>query len=85
MASTNSTTADSDAFFNSAFFDLAPLLTLFGDVITKQFLSTSTGMADTILLGIAPIGIMTVIVSSIRVGGNNFLKSLIGRFVASLF
>lgn len=81
MAANNATTPDSDSFFNSAFFDLAPLLTLFGDGVTKQFLGTSMGMVDPILLAIAPIGIMTVIVSAIRVGGTSFMKSLIGRFV----
>ena len=85
MAANNTTTPDSDSFFNSAFFDLAPLLTLFGDGVTKQFLGTSMGMVDPILLAIAPIGIMTVIVSAIRVGGNSFMKSLIGRFVFRSF
>jgi hypothetical protein len=71
--------ADASNFENNAFTDFAPLLTLFGDEITKQFLSTSMGWADNILLGTAPIGIMTVIICAIRIGGNQFLKSLIGR------
>jgi hypothetical protein len=37
------------------------------------------GWADNILLGIAPIGIITILISAIRIGGNRFLKSLIGR------
>lgn len=74
---------DNSNFANNAFTDFAPLLTLFGEEITKQFLSTSVGWADNILLGIAPIGIMTVIISAIRIGGNKFLKSLIGRYSAS--
>jgi hypothetical protein len=70
---------DNQNFANNAFSDFAPLLTLFGDEITKQFLSTSMGWADDVLLGIAPIGIMSIIVSAIRISGNRLLKSLIGR------
>jgi hypothetical protein len=66
-------------FANNAFSDFAPLLTLFGDEFTKQFLATSMGWADDILLGIAPIGIITVIICAIRIGPSHFLKSLIGR------
>ncbi|KAH8901671.1 hypothetical protein GQ53DRAFT_631752 [Thozetella sp. PMI_491] len=66
-------------FASNTFTDFAPLLTLFGDEVTKQFLATSMGFPDTVLLGIAPIGIITVIVSAIRVGGNRFMKAIIGR------
>jgi hypothetical protein len=66
-------------FANNAFSDFAPLLILFGDEFTKQFLATSIGWADDILLGIAPIGIITVIMCAIRIGPSQFLKSLIGR------
>ncbi|KAL8788275.1 MAG: hypothetical protein Q9195_007372 [Heterodermia aff. obscurata] len=72
-------TVDPQNFANNAFTNLAPLLTLFGDELTKQFLSTTFGWMDIILLGIAPIGIPTVIVCAIRVGGNGFLKSIVGR------
>jgi hypothetical protein len=81
-AKTTTATVDASNFENNAFTDFAPLLTLFGDEITKQFLSTSVGWADNILLGTAPIGIMTAIISAIRIGGNRFLKSLIGRYSA---
>jgi hypothetical protein len=70
---------DNQNFQNNLFTDLAPLLALFGDEITKQFLSTSMGWADDILLGIAPIGIITAVVCAIRIGGSSFLKSFIGR------
>ena len=94
MTSTTTTTAaaptathptvDNQNFANNVFSDFAPLLTLFGDEITKQFLSTSTEWADNILLGTAPIGIMTVIICTIRIGGNRFLKSFIGRCVVTV-
>ncbi|KAF4985886.1 hypothetical protein FDECE_16248 [Fusarium decemcellulare] len=44
-----------------------------------QFISQSMGWADNILLAMAPIGIITTIVSAIRVGGPSWLKALIGR------
>ncbi|KNG50971.1 2-oxoisovalerate dehydrogenase subunit mitochondrial precursor [Stemphylium lycopersici] len=68
-----------DEFSNNLFSDLAPLLTLFGEQVTKQFLSMSLGWADNILLAIGPLGIITTIVSAIRIGNVRVLKALIGR------
>lgn len=70
-----------DEFANNLFSDLAPLLTLFGEQVTKQFLSMSMGWEDNVLLAMGPLGILTVVVSAIRVGGHRGLKSLIGRCV----
>jgi hypothetical protein len=66
-------------FSNNLFSDLAPLLTLFGEQVTIQFLSMSMGWADNILLAMGPLGVVTIIVSAIRVGGDKRLKALIGR------
>ncbi|KAI3317682.1 hypothetical protein HD806DRAFT_526912 [Xylariaceae sp. AK1471] len=44
-----------------------------------QFLSQSMGWADCILLAMAPLGIITTIVSAIRVGGPPWLKAIVGR------
>ncbi|PTD10219.1 putative uncharacterized transporter, partial [Fusarium culmorum] len=72
--------ADSgDDFSNNLFSDLAPLLALFGERVTMQFLSQSMGWSDCIILSMAPLGIITTIVSAIRVGGPTWLKALIGR------
>lgn len=79
MATNNTPSVDAENFANNVFSDFAPLLTLFGDEATKQFLSTSMSWADNILLGIAPIGIMTVIISAIRISGNPLLNAFIGR------
>ncbi|KAF2011218.1 hypothetical protein BU24DRAFT_495443 [Aaosphaeria arxii CBS 175.79] len=68
-----------DEFSNNLFSDLAPLLTLFGEQVTKQFLTMSMGWADNVLVSMGPLGILTVIVSAIRVGGVRKLKALIGR------
>jgi hypothetical protein len=70
-----------DEFSNNLFSDLAPLLTLFGEQVTKQFLSMSMGWLDDVLLAMGPLGIMTVIVSAIRVGGVKILKAFVGRSV----
>jgi hypothetical protein len=70
-----------DEFSNNLFSDLAPLLTLFGEQVTKQFLSMSMGWADDVLLAMGPLGIMTVVVSAIRVGGVKTLKAFVGRSV----
>jgi hypothetical protein len=68
-----------DEFANNLFSDLAPLLTLFGEQVTKQFLSMSMGWADNLLLAMGPLGILTIVVSAIRVGGVRQLKALVGR------
>ncbi|KAF5712779.1 ankyrin repeat [Fusarium mundagurra] len=74
------TRADSgDDFSNNLFSDLAPLLALFGERVTMQFLSQSMGWADCIILAVAPLGIITTIVSAIRVDGPAWLKAIIGR------
>ena len=74
-------TVDAGNLGRGLFTDLGPLLALFGDEVTKQFLSTSFGFGDDLLLAIAPIGIITIITSAIRVGGYHWMKSLIGRQV----
>jgi hypothetical protein len=55
------------------------LLALFGERVTTQFLSQATGWADNIILAMAPLGIITIIVSAIRVSGPPILKAIIGR------
>ncbi|KAK3363272.1 hypothetical protein B0T25DRAFT_513321 [Lasiosphaeria hispida] len=68
-----------DDFSNNLFTDLAPLLALFGERVTMQFMSQSVGWADNIVLAMAPLGIITAIVGAIRVGGPSWLKAIIGR------
>ncbi|KAL4862741.1 hypothetical protein BDV12DRAFT_39237 [Aspergillus spectabilis] len=70
---------DGSDFSNNLFSNLAPLLTLFGEQVTKQFLSQAMGYGDDIILAIAPLGIITCVVSAIRVGGRKWLKALVGR------
>jgi hypothetical protein len=74
---------EGDDFSNNLFSDLAPLLTLFGEQVTKQFLSMSMGWADNVLLAMGPLGVITIVVSAIRVGGDKRLRALIGRYLCS--
>ncbi|KAJ3529488.1 hypothetical protein NM208_g8758 [Fusarium decemcellulare] len=66
-------------FANNFATDLAPIISLFGEQVTKQFLSESTTILDTIVFAVGPLGIITAIVSCIRVCGGSFLRSVVGR------
>ncbi|KAJ2906600.1 ankyrin repeat [Zalerion maritima] len=68
-----------DDFVNNLFTDLTPLLALFGERVTTQFISQATCWADNIILAMVPLGIVTAIVGAIRVGGPHWLKAMIGR------
>ncbi|KAF2112232.1 hypothetical protein BDV96DRAFT_551207, partial [Lophiotrema nucula] len=68
-----------DEFSNNLLSDLAPLLTLFGEQVTKQFLSVSISWADNMLISLGPLGIVTIVVSAIRVAGSRRLRTLVGR------
>ncbi|RYP60658.1 hypothetical protein DL769_008034 [Monosporascus sp. CRB-8-3] len=70
---------DGDDFSNNLFTDLSPLLALFGEQFCKQFMSQSMGWLDHIIFAMGPLGILTALVSAIRVGGHSWLKAVIGR------
>ena len=44
-----------------------------------QFMSQAVGFADCLLLAMAPLGIVTIIVSAIRVASPAWLKAIVGR------
>ncbi|KAH7014477.1 uncharacterized protein B0I36DRAFT_217063, partial [Microdochium trichocladiopsis] len=44
-----------------------------------QFMSHAIGWEDCAMLAMAPLGILTIIISAIRVGGPMWMKALIGR------
>ncbi|CUS13178.1 unnamed protein product [Tuber aestivum] len=71
--------ADAADFSNNLFSDLAPLLTLFGDQVAKQFMSQSFTWLEDVIFAMAPLGIITAITSAVRVGGPNWLKAVVGR------
>ncbi|KAF4930951.1 hypothetical protein CGCVW01_v000720 [Colletotrichum viniferum] len=59
--------------------DLVPLLALFGERVTMQFLSESTSWVDNFIFAMAPLGVVTAVVSAIRVCGGPGLRAFIGR------
>ncbi|SPO03464.1 uncharacterized protein DNG_06147 [Cephalotrichum gorgonifer] len=70
---------DLSDFSNNLATDLGPLLVLFGESITKQYLSESTTFLDYFIFCMAPIGVVTAIISAIRVCGHTSLRAFIGR------
>lgn len=78
-STSNSTSFDVDSFASGLISDLGYVLALFGDLPTKQFLALSLGWADNIVLAVGPIGILTIVVSAIRVEAGPKLKALVGR------
>ncbi|KAL3480979.1 hypothetical protein BJX99DRAFT_253963 [Aspergillus californicus] len=68
-----------DDFSNNLATDLSPLIALFGEQATKQFLSESLSPLDNFIFAMAPIGILTAVVSAIRVCGSSSLRAFIGR------
>lgn len=70
---------DLSDFSNNLATDIAPLFVLFGESMTKQYLSESTSFLDYFIFAMAPIGILTAIVSAIRVCGHSSLRAFIGR------
>jgi len=77
----NAAVKDWTNFINTIGTSVGPLITLFGEQATKQFLSLSMGWADNILLAMGPIGIITIVVSAIRIAGYRWLQAIIGRYV----
>lgn len=69
----------SDDFANDLFSDLAPLLSLFGEQVAKQYMSHSMFWLESVIFGFAPLGILTAITGAIRVSGPSWFKALIGR------
>jgi hypothetical protein len=68
-----------DDFSNNLATDLAPIITLFGEQVTKQFLSESTSFLDNIIFAVVPLGLLSAVVSAVRVRGNSSQKAFIGR------
>lgn len=66
-------------FTQNLFTDLSPLLQLFGEDVSKQFLSQSIDVGDDILLAMAPVGIVTIMIGAIRVAGSSRLRTIFGK------
>ncbi|CAG7929063.1 unnamed protein product [Penicillium olsonii] len=70
---------DWDDFTNNLATDLAPLITLFGERLTKQFLSESISALDNVIFALSPLGVLTAVVSVIRICGSSSLRAFVGR------
>ncbi|KAI0848150.1 putative ankyrin repeat protein [Daldinia vernicosa] len=68
-----------DDFSNNLATDLAPLISLFGENPTKQYLSECLTILDIVIFSMAPIGVITAVVSAIRVRGTPSLRAFVGR------
>lgn len=66
-------------FSNNLATDLAPILQLFGEQVTLQYLAESTSVLDCIIFAMAPLDVLTAVVSVIRICGDGALKAFIGR------
>ncbi|KAL7807929.1 hypothetical protein V8C44DRAFT_359927 [Trichoderma aethiopicum] len=68
-----------DDLFNNLASDIKEFLAPFADRFTMQFLSQSFTTSDYILAAVKCVGPLTTIVSAIRAGGPQWLRSMIGR------
>lgn len=68
-----------DSFSKNLAADFAPILALFGESPTKQYLSECLDLTDILIFSAAPIGIITALVSAIRVRGSPSLRAFIGH------
>ncbi|KAL2798261.1 hypothetical protein BJX66DRAFT_334292 [Aspergillus keveii] len=68
-----------DDFANKLATDLTPLIVLFGEAPTKQYLSECVSLLDLVIFSVAPLGVITTLVSDIRVCGSSSLRAFIGR------
>lgn len=55
------------------------MITLFGERLTKQFLSESISSLDNLIFALSPLGVMTAVVSMIRICGSSYLGAFNGR------
>ncbi|KAJ5111313.1 hypothetical protein N7532_001848 [Penicillium argentinense] len=76
---TNNLATDLLTMPNLRHYSQAPLIVLFGERLTKQFLSESIHIVDNLIFALSPLGVLTTVVSLIRVRGSSSLKAFVGR------
>jgi len=59
--------------------DLAPLFTLFGDQVVRQYMAQSQDWADHILFAVGPLGIVVALTNAVRMCGGQYFRAIIGR------
>jgi hypothetical protein len=60
-------------------------LALFGEQVMRQFLSTTRGWRDYLLLASGPLGVIPITINGIRIAGPEWMKVLIGRYGTRLY
>ncbi|KAK4232577.1 hypothetical protein QBC38DRAFT_514249 [Podospora fimiseda] len=73
--------SDGDDFANNLFSDLVyrSIARTFGERVAIQYLSHTTSWQECVIFACAPLGLLTAVVSAIRVGGPRWLKAIVGR------
>ncbi|KAL4897717.1 hypothetical protein BDV59DRAFT_49061 [Aspergillus ambiguus] len=79
MSGSHATMDPWDQFTDNLATDLAPFISLFGERLSKQFLSESVSLLDNFIFALAPLGILTALVSVVRVCGTSSLRAFVGR------
>lgn len=59
--------------------NIAPLMALVGERHAKEYLRSMTSTNQVFDLSVAPIGILSILISAIRLSGPSYLRRLIGR------
>ena len=59
--------------------NIAPLMALVGERHAKEYLRSMTSKTQVFDLSVAPIGILSILISAIRLSGPPYLRRLIGR------
>lgn len=59
--------------------NVSPLMTLLGERNAKEYMRTASSWHQLFVLAAAPLGILSITVSAIRLSGPGFLRRLVGR------
>lgn len=70
---------DSADTWASVIANVAPLMALVGERNAKEYMRTASSWHQFSLLAAAPLGILSIMVSALRLTGSDFLRRLVGR------
>lgn len=78
-ASPSNPVGESSDVWASVIANVAPLMALVGERNAKEYIRTTSSWAQLFLLATAPLWILSILVSAIRLTGSGFLRRLVGR------
>ena len=70
---------DSSSVWATLIVNIAPWMGLVGDRNAKEFLRVSSSWDQFLLMAAAPLGLFSILTSSIRLSGYSFLRRVVGR------